>query len=170
MAQHKVCLLYTSSTSFAVNPDVYYDKRGRIVRAFYAYTLLDCDDLFEAYSAPLARLSRLADFAVCGATEARESAVLTCRPNADAGQVACTKYNASGRNFTQLSNVCVTIRGADEAICAGLKALLSSMDFRQEYLAIGRGGWLEAQLAPLGQVSDDTFYRYICLLYTSSRA
>lgn len=156
-----VGLVYSISAELAWDPGLYQTENSLWI--FYPHSGFLCDSLLEAYGQAAAVVSRSMHISFCGSTEGQETGEISISWPRDSGTVYYEKRDISGRDFSQLSDLCVRLGSPDAALLAEWGNILRHLDHRSDFLAVRRNAVTAAVFAQAGEVDPDTYFRILPL-------
>ena len=74
---------------------------------------------------------------------------------------AASKRSTSGRDFDEISNICLRFYIEDEGERDELCSCLANLDYRQDYLAVSRTLLAKKLFVGIAEDYPDTYYRYL---------
>lgn len=159
---HLINMVYALSQELTANPTVCADGADGLW-IYYEGACFACEELLQEYGLSLAVISRHYPLRIYGNAGGLESVELESVLSADGRRMTFTKKNVSGEDFDQISNLCMRVQAGSAACRDAIEAVLSALDYRRDYLALRRTSYVQQSLAEAGELSADTYYRYIPL-------
>lgn len=159
---HLINMVYALSLELTANPTVCADGADWLW-IYYEGACFACEELLQEYGLSLAVISRRYPLRIYGNAGGLESVELESVLSADGRRMTFTKKNVSGEDFDQISNLCLRVQAGSAACRDAIEAVLSALDYRRDYLALRRTSYVQQSLAEAGELSADTYYRYIPL-------
>ncbi len=159
---HLINMVYALSLELTANPTVCADGADGLW-IYYEGACFACEELLQEYGLSLAVISRRYPLRIYGNAGGLESVELESVLSADGRRMTFTKKNVSGEDFDQISNLCLRVQAGSAACRDAIEAVLSALDYRRDYLALRRTSYVQQSLAEAGELSADTYYRYIPL-------
>ena len=159
---HLINMVYALSLELTANPTICADGADGLW-IYYEGACFACEELLQEYGLSLAVISRRYPLRFYGNAGGLESVELESALSADGQRLTLMKKNVSGQDFDQISNLCLRIKAGSAPCRDAIKAALSALDYRRDYLALRRTSYAQQALADAGELNPDTYYRYIPL-------
>lgn len=159
---HLINMVYALSLELTANPTICADGADGLW-IYYEGACFACEELLQEYGLSLAVISRRYPLRFYGNAGGLESVELESALSADGQRLTLMKKNVSGQDFDQISNLCLRIKAGSASCRDAIKAALSALDYRRDYLALRRTSYAQQALADAGELNPDTYYRYIPL-------
>lgn len=158
-----VALVYALSTELHMDPAVYRIEREGSLWVYYACACFECGQLFEEYGYAAGYVSQVYPVSLYGVAGGMEPVALTMALRGDGQRLVLRKLSVSGKNFDQLSDLCVKIEVESPAERAQLFALLQDVRYRKSFVAARRSSFVQQTFHTLPDDAPDAFFRYVAL-------
>ncbi|MCR1840436.1 hypothetical protein [Murimonas intestini] len=142
-------------------PQFYIVGQEKTLWVFYEYTSFICDDFLEKYGVLSALISEKYPVSVCGTSGELEHVWAEAGFINGRKELELIKSSTSGRDFDEISNICLRFYIEDEGERDELCSCLANLDYRQDYLAVSRTLLAKKLFAGIAEDYPDTYYRYL---------
>lgn len=142
-------------------PQFYIVRQEKTLWVLYEYTSCICDDFQEKYGVLAALISEKYPVSVCGTSGELEHVWAEAGFINSRKELELIKRSTSGRDFDEISNICLRFYIEDEGELDELYSCLINLDYRQGYLAVSRTLLAKKLFAGVQEDYSDTYYRYL---------
>lgn len=156
-------LIYMLSIEFKIDPKPYVCKNSGSIWILFEHSCFLCDSFFEEYGISAAFLSQRYPLTLYGISSGNDSCELTAKISDDLKTATFTKKNVSGKNFDEISDICVKIDIGDPDALACIHEIATNLSYRYNYISLSRNPWCKEELSEFDESDVNTFYQYIIM-------
>lgn len=154
-------LVYGLSSAFQMNPCRYIQEEKRLIWLYFPGVCLSAGQLLSDYALSAAVAARQYPLSFYGSIFPPETAEICAELNKDGTELTVSKYNVSGEDFEEISDLCLKISVPDLTVLRELAEVFRHLDFQQDFLVLRRSAYTARAFKNCSEVSPDTYYSYI---------
>lgn len=161
-------LLVSLSQDFGQTPQVFFQDSSSQLWYYFPGSSVVCDDFFSDYGLVCACIQKKYPLFLYGSTSEKEPAKLAAHLSPYENQLLLKKQNISGKDFTQLSDLCVKIETNSRQNALEFFHIFKNFQWQKEFLVMKRTEFTEFVFSREEQLHPDTFFRFIKIQKTGN--
>ncbi|WP_411328685.1 hypothetical protein [Anaerofustis stercorihominis] len=155
--------IYMLGCELSMNPKVYKIEKEHSLWVYYEKACYVVESFFDEFGISAGLISNKYPLSVYGIINDNESASLVSYYDLSDSKVVLMKKNVSGKDFNEMTDICVKIEINDLFLLDSFYELLNDLDYRKSYIAVDRAKFSEYMFNNMDEEDKNTFYKYIKL-------
>ena len=155
--------IYMLGYELDMNPKVYKIEKEHSIWVYYEKACYAVKSFFDEFGISAGLISNKYPILIYGIINDNESASLESYYDLNDSKVTLIKKNISGKDFDEMTDICVKIEVKNSDLLNSFYELLNDLDYRKSYIAVDRAKFPEHMFNNMDEEDKNTFYKYIKL-------
>lgn len=152
--------VYSLGYELKMNPKVYKIDKENSLWIYYEQSCCAINSFFDDFGIIVGIISNKYPFSIYGTINDNESASLTSYYDAKEEKVKLVKMNISGKDFDEISDICVKIEIKNQSFLYNFYELFSNLNYKKSYIALDRMKFKADMFEEIDEEDKDTYYKY----------
>lgn len=153
--------VYSLGYELKMNPKVYKIDKENFLWIYYEQSCFALNSFINDFGIIIGIVSNKYPLSIYGTINDNESASLESYYDAKEEKVKLVKMNISGKDFDEMSDVCVKLEIKEHSLLNDFYKLFSNLNYKKSYIALDRMKFKAGIFEGIEEEDKETYYKYL---------